>query len=149
MKASSLKRFSLFAEFSEEEREALADLLEERTLPDGKSAFREGSEAEGMVLLTEGRLKLKSKRTGSVLGVLEAPAHLGAVSLFVFGKREVTALADGGATIQLLSRTGLPRLADDSPRAAFRLAEAVAGELAGLVRDGLDALAEHGLEDTK
>ena len=149
MRASQLKQFVLLAEFSEEEREALADLLEERTLPDGKSAFREGAEAEGMVLLTEGRLKLKSKRTGSVLGVLEAPAHLGAVSLFAFGKREVTALADGGATIHMLPRTGLPRLADDSPRAAFRLAEAVAAELAGLVRNGLDVLAEHDLGETK
>ncbi|MCR9093659.1 MAG: cyclic nucleotide-binding domain-containing protein [bacterium] len=149
MRASQLKHFALLAEFSEEEREALADLLEERSLPDGKSAFREGAEAEGMVLLSEGRLKLKSKRTGAVVGVLEAPAHLGAASLFAFGKREVTALADGGATIHLLSRTGLPRLADDSPRAAFRLAEAVAAELAGLVRVGLDALAEHDLGDTK
>lgn len=147
MRASQLKHFALLAEFSEEERESLVELLEERTLPHGKSAFREGAEAEGLVLLSEGRLKLKSKRTGTVVGVLEAPAHLGAASLFAFGKREVTALADGGATIHLLSRSGLPRLADDSPRAAFRLAEAVAAELAGLVRTGLDVLAERDLED--
>ena len=37
---------------------------------------------------------------------------------------------------------GLPRLLDDSPRTAFRLAEAVAGELAGLVRQGLETLTE-------
>ena len=72
MRASQLKQFALLTEFSEEEREALADLLEERALPDGKSAVREGSDAEGMILLTEGRLKLKSKRTGSVVAVLEA-----------------------------------------------------------------------------
>ncbi|MGB0619901.1 MAG: cyclic nucleotide-binding domain-containing protein [Myxococcota bacterium] len=148
MKAPQLKRYALLAEFSEEEREALAGLLEERALPDGKSAFREGAEGEGMVLLSEGRLKLKSKRTGTVVGVVEAPAHFGAASLFAFGKREVTALADGDATIHLLPRTALPRLADESPRAAFRLAEAVAAELAGLVRSGLDGLAEHGLGDT-
>ena len=149
MKASQLKKFALLAEFTEEEREVLADLLEERTLPDGKSAFREGAESEGMVLLAEGRLKLKSKRTGAVVGVVEAPAHLGAASLFTFGKREVTALADGGATVHLLPRSGLPRLADDFPRAAFRLAEAVASELAGLARDGLDTLAEQDLGDAK
>lgn len=148
MKASELKQFALLAEFTEEEREVLADLLEERALPDGKSAFREGAESEGMLLLVEGRLELKSKRTGSVVGVVEAPAHLGAASLFGFGKREVTARSDGGATIHLLPRAGLPRLADDAPRAAFRLAEAVAIELAGLVRSGLDVLAEHDLEET-
>lgn len=149
MKASQLKQFALLAEFTEEEREILVDLLEERSLPDGKSAFREGAESEGLVLLAEGRLKLKSKRTGAVVGVVEAPAHLGAASLFAFGKREVTALADGGATVHLLPRAGLPRLADDAPRAAFRLAEAVAAELAGLVRNGLDVLSEHDLGETK
>lgn len=147
MKASQLKQFALLAEFTEEEREVVADLLEARSLPDGKSAFREGAESEGLVLLAEGRLKLKSKRTGSIVAIVEAPAHLGAISLFAFGKREVTALADGGATIYLLPRAGLPRLADDAPRAAFRLAEAVATELAGLVRNGLDVLAEHDLGD--
>ena len=86
MKADELKRFALFADFSEEDREVLSELLEKRELPNGKSAFREGSEAEGLVLLCNGRLKLKSKRTGTLVGILEAPAHLGAASLFVFGK---------------------------------------------------------------
>lgn len=149
MKASELKQFALLAEFTEEEREVLADLLEERTLPDGKSAFREGAESEGLLLLAGGRLKLKSNRTGAVVGIIEAPAHLGAASLFAFGKREVTAISDGGATIHLLPRAGLPRLVDDAPRAAFRLAEAVAIELAGLVRGRLDVLTDHDLGETR
>jgi len=117
-------------------------LLEKRALLNAKSAFREGSEGEGLVLLESGKLKLKSRRTGSVVGMLEAPAHLGATSLFALGKREVTALADGPCTIWTLSRSGFSRLLDDSPRAAFRLAEAVAGELVALMREGLDTLVE-------
>ena len=142
MSPDVLKRFALLTEFSEEDREALAELLEERRLPDGKSIFREGMEAEGLILLVEGRLRLKSNRTGFVLGVLEAPAHLGAASLFSFGKREVSALAEGPAVVQTLPRTGLPRLAEDAPRAAFRLAEAIAGELAGLARESIGACVE-------
>ncbi len=69
MNASDLKQFALFAEFSEEEREIVVDLLEERKLPDGKSVFREGSESDGLVLLQEGRMKLKSKRTEALLTV--------------------------------------------------------------------------------
>jgi len=137
-----LKQFALMAEFSEEEREFLAELLEKRALLNAKSAFREGSEGEGLVLLESGKLKLKSRRTGSVVGMLEAPAHLGATSLFALGKREVTALADGPCTIWTLSRSSFSRLLDDSPRAAFRLAEAVAGELVALMREGLDTLVE-------
>ena len=142
MNPEDLKQFALMAEFSEEEREFLAELLEKRALLNAKSAFREGSEGEGLVLLESGKLKLKSRRTGSVVGMLEAPAHLGATSLFALGKREVTALADGPCTICTLSRSSFSRLLDDSPRAAFRLAEAVAGELVALVREGLDTLVE-------
>lgn len=146
MNPDELKHFSLLAEFGESEREALAEILEERKLPDGKSAFREGAESEGLVLLTEGRLQLKSKRTGQVIGLLEAPEHLGAAALFAFGRREVTAMAQGAATVQMLPRSGLPRLAEDAPRAAFRLAEAAASELAGMLRQGLDALVEADIE---
>ena len=142
MKQDVLKRFSLLHEFSDEERDALTEVLEKRILPSGKSVFREGSEAEGLVLLEKGNLQLKSRRTGSIVGVLEAEDHLGAASLFMMGKREVTALADGPCTVWTLSRSGLSRLLDDSPRAAFRLAEAVAGELAGLVKPNLDLLVD-------
>jgi CRP/FNR family transcriptional regulator len=139
-----LKAFALLAELNDEDREALAELLEDRELPDGKSAFREGSEGEGLVLLSEGQLELKSRRTGAVVGTLEAPQHLGAASLFAFGKREVTALASGPATVSILLRSKLPRLVEDAPRAAYRLAEAVAGELAALMRQQLEVLIEHG-----
>jgi len=143
MNPEDLKRFALLTEFSEEERACLADVLETRELPNGKSAFREGSEGDGLVLLEAGRLRLKSRRTGDIVGVLEAQEHLGAASLFALGKREVTALADGPCTISTLTRSGLSRLLDDSPRAAFRLAEAVLGELIGLTRASLDTLVEH------
>jgi CRP-like cAMP-binding protein len=98
------------------------------------------------VLLESGRLKLRSGRTQAVVGTLEAPDHLGAASLFSVGKREVTALAEGPCVIWTLSRSALSRLLDDSPRAAFRLAEAVAAELAALARQGADTLVEHASE---
>ena len=47
MNPEDLKQFALLVELSDEEREFLAELLEERELPDGKSAFREGSEGGG------------------------------------------------------------------------------------------------------
>ncbi len=143
MKPEALKRYSLFSELNDEEREVVVSLLEERKLADCKSAFREGAESDGLVLLESGRLKLRSGRTGSVVGSLGAPDHLGAASLFALGKREVTALADGACVVFILSRSALARLVDDSPRAAFRLAEAVAAELAGLARQSADSLVEH------
>lgn len=143
MRASELKRFGLLSALTEEDREALAELLEERRVADAKSVFREGSGGEGLVLLAHGQLNLKSKSHGGYVGSVSAPDHLGAISLFSVGTREVTAVAEGECTIWELSRSGLSRLADDAPRAAFRLAEAVMTEVAGLVRPGLDALVDH------
>lgn len=146
MKPEVLKQFSLLAEFSEEERDALIEVLEKRILPNGKSIFREGAEAEGLVLLEKGSLKLKSRRTGGIVGVLEAQEHLGGGALFGLGQREVTALADGPSTVWTLSRSGLARLVEDSPRAAFRLAEAIASELVSLLKPSVDLLVEHTVE---
>ncbi len=142
MSPDGLKRYALFAQLTDEEREFVVTLLEERKLGDGKSAFREGSESEGLILLDSGRLKLRSQRSPGVIGTLQAPDHLGAASLFAVGKREATALADGACSVWILSRSALSRLVDDCPRAAFRLAEAVAAELAGLTRQGLATLVE-------
>jgi CRP-like cAMP-binding protein len=142
MISAELKRFALLAEFSDEDREALADLLDVKDLRDGQRAFREGSHADGLVLLVEGSLKLMNRRHGDQLGTLTGPYHLGAASLFSIGKREVTAIAEGPCKLWLLPRAALSRLAEDAPTAAFRLAEAVAAELAGLTRQGLDALAD-------
>ena len=46
-------------------------------------------------------------------------------------------------TVFRMFRAGLSRLAEDAPRAAYRLAEATAAELAALTRQGLDVLVEH------
>lgn len=140
MTPSALKRFALFAELSDEERESVVGLLEKRSLLDGKSAFREGTESDGLVLLESGRLKLRSARRSGVVGTLEAPAHLGAASLFVLGPREVTALADGPCVTYTLSRSALSRLAEDAPGAAYRLAAATAADLAGIAREGIAPL---------
>lgn len=142
MTPDALKRYALFSQLTDEEREFVVTLLEERKLGDGKSAFREGSESDGLILLESGRLKLRSQRSPGVIGTLQAPDHLGAASLFSVGKREVTALADGACSVWILSRSALSRLVDDCPRAAFRLAEAVAAELAGLARQGLPTIVE-------
>lgn len=95
------------------------------------------------MLLARGQLNLKSKRKGGFVGSVTAPYHLGAVSLFSLGKREVTAIAEGACTIWTLSRSGLSRLSGDAPRAAFRLAEATVTELASLTRTGIEVLVEH------
>jgi CRP-like cAMP-binding protein len=140
MNAAELKRFPLLAEFDDEDREALAELVDEHTASKGVPLFREGSEAEGLLLVLSGDVRLESRRTGSSDRV-GAGAALGALSLMVVGPREATALAESACRVLLLPRTSFHRLTSDHPRTACRLAEAIVREMAATLRDGLEAIA--------
>lgn len=135
-----LKQFALLAEFSEEDREALGELLEEQELAAGRRIFSEGNEADGLVLIVEGSARLESGRTGDS-EVVEAGHALGTLSLVAFGPREVTAKATTACSVLRLSRESFRRLVDDHPRTACHLLEAVVADLSALVRRDLDRLA--------
>lgn len=143
MTPDELKRFAVLAECSDEDREAIAPLLEERQLRAGSPLFREGSEAEALVLVAEGALRLESRRAGD-LGTVGAGGALGGVALVLAGKREVGAVAAVPSRLWLLDRAAFRRLVADAPRAACRIAEGVLGQLAGALRDQLDRLATSG-----
>jgi lysophospholipid hydrolase len=135
-----LKRFALFAELGENELELLDDLLEPVSVRAGQQLFREGQEADGLLLLHAGRLRFESARAGD-LGEVEPGAEMGAFSLVVAGRREATAVAAEDVELFRLSRTAFHRFAEDSPRGACRVLEAALRELAGSLRKGLDRLA--------
>ena len=143
MTALRLKEFSLLAELTDEDRETLAEVLEERVLRAGRRIFSEGTEAEGLVLVAAGTLRIESRRSGASERV-EAPVALGALSLVAVGPRECTVVADSECTVLLLPRTAFRRLVDDAPRTACRLLEGMVDETAALVRSALDPLASEG-----
>jgi len=143
--AVDLKRFALFEELSEEEREVLADEVERIELEPGDVLFREQEEASGLVLVLEGRVRLESSRAGE-LGSVGPGTALGAVSLVAVGPREASAVADSACSIFLLRRSTFRRLAADAPRAACRLAEAIARDAAALLRAGLEPLVRNAVD---
>ena len=140
MTPEDLKRFALLTEFSDADREALAELLEEKRVAKGRRIFSEGTESEGLVLVVSGRARVESRRSADS-GVLEAGSALGALSLIALGQRESTIFAVTECNVLILPRTAYRRLADDYPRTACRLMEAIVDELTGLIRSGLDLLA--------
>lgn len=140
-----LKRFALLGELSEEERDVVADELEAMSIAEGEVLFEEGEESHGLVLVVEGRFRLESRRTGS-LGAAHPGQVLGAASLVAIGTREATAVAETASRVLLLRRSSFRRLVEDAPRAACRLAEAVATDLAALVRAGLDTIAPRAVD---
>ena len=148
MSAVELKRFTLFEELSEEEREVLSEGIERIELEPGDVLFREQEEASGLVLLVEGRVRLESQRVGE-LGSVGPGSALGAVSLVTVGPREASAIAESACSIFLLRRSTFRRLADDAPRAACRVAEAIARETAAFLRAGLEPLVRSAVDRTQ
>jgi len=137
---SDLKRFSLFSDLTDSDLEAVAALLEPIELVPGRQCFREGQEAEGLLLIDRGELRLESQRSGE-LGSSGGGTALGGLSLLVIGPREVTAIAVVPTRVLQLSRAAFLRLAEDDPRTGLRLAQAIAAEFAGAVREDLDRIA--------
>jgi CRP-like cAMP-binding protein len=136
-----LKRFPLLAELSDSDREALFDLLEPKTFRKGRSVYRETSEADGLVLIVSGAVRLSSRRS-SETAVFGEGAALGTASLLCVGQREATAKAESDCEVLLLARTAYRRLVEDFPRAGCRLSEAIAADLSAMLRQSLDALTE-------
>lgn len=137
MNAADLKTIPLLAEFGDEDREAIVELLEEQDVAAGRRIFSEGEESEGLVLLLEGRVRLEL-RSGEVLGHLDAGAALGGISLVAFGKRGTTVFCEGMCRVARLERSGYRRLADDYPRTACRLVEAILKQLGEDVHEAFE-----------
>ena len=133
MNGPDLKRFTIFQELSEEEREAISEMFEERVLDDGETLFYEGDDAEALVLVSAGTLVLSSSKCAEP-GTAAAPAAVGEFSLFGFGVRETCAISQGTTTVMQLRREDFRRFVDDEPRAALRLAEAVLAEISARAR---------------
>jgi CRP-like cAMP-binding protein len=131
--ATALKPFALFSDLGDGEREELAELLEERDLSAGETLFVEGEESDALVLVLRGSVELASRRSVEKIAV-GAGGTIGVLALVAVGARETTAIGVDASELRLLRREEFLRFAEDHPRAAFRIAAAVAAEVAQHVR---------------
>jgi CRP/FNR family transcriptional regulator len=134
---ATLGAFALLEEIGEQERLELARYLVERELAAGAELFREGDEADEMLLLSSGRVRLE--HDGQPLGAVGRGEVLGALAIIAVGARECDALVEEPTRVLALSRTSYQRLRSECPSAALRLQEAILRTLAGSVRQLLRA----------
>jgi NTE family protein len=134
--ASELKRFAIFADLGEGEREELAALLEERDLSAGETLFEEGDDADALLLVLDGRLELRSRRRAEPLSI-GAGETMGGLALFAVGTRAVQAMGAEPTALRLLRREDFLRFAEDQPRAAFRIAAALVADVAQHAREAV------------
>lgn len=136
MNPNDLKQFAPFRDLSAEELDLLLPLLEERTLAKGRRVMSEGEDAEGLLLLAQGSVRVATEQGHE--GEIAAPAVFGTAALVSVGTRAMTAVALEPSSVHVLTRTAFHRFADDAPRAAVRLLESIVADFATLLRQGTD-----------
>jgi CRP-like cAMP-binding protein len=137
--ALELKRFALFGDLGDGEREELALLLEERDVSAGETLFEAGDEADALLLVARGRIEL-ARRGGAEKVALGEGECFGGLALFAVGARAVDATGAESSELWLLRREEFLRFAEDHPRAAFRIAAALASDVAQHARAMLDSV---------
>lgn len=138
-----LDRFPLLARLGPLERQALGEELEILDVGPGTLLFEEGDPAEGLLLVAEGRVRVRSRRSAEA-AELGAGAALGAFSLALRGVREARAETTSRSRLLLLRRDAYERLAASAPAAACRLLEGVIADTASLLRSELEPADAHG-----
>lgn len=138
MSALDLRRFELLRGLSQQEREIVARFVQAVDAAPGRVLFDAGDEAHGLVMVDAGRVRVER---GEVLIGFAGPGDaFGGLALARVGTREVRAVAETPARLLVLGRSAFVRLADEAPRTACRVLEAILADLAGLVRAGLGPL---------
>jgi len=132
----ALKRFALFADLGDAERDELAALLEERDVSAGETLFEAGDDADALLLVLDGAVELTAGGSGATLRLGGGDA-IGGLSLFAVGTRETRAVGREATALRLLRREDFLRYAEDHPRAAFRIAAALASDVAQHARAAL------------
>ena len=133
MDASELKGFPELCELSAGDRTALVALLEPQHFASGRRVSHAGTEAEGLILVARGQIRLElsnAKHTET----LDAPVALGAHSLISVGPSLATVIAQTPCAVWRLDRSAYRRLVDDEPRVACRLLEGILAQSASLSR---------------
>ena len=131
-----LGRCRALGDLTGEQLQALAGLMEPREYESGESLFREGDEAEEVLVIAQGSVRLERERT--TLGVIGEGEMLGGVSMASVGRRACDAIAAEEVRALALSRGAYTQLRVDHPAIALALQDGLLREIATCVR----ALAE-------
>jgi CRP-like cAMP-binding protein len=131
-------RFPAITEhLSRRELEALAAALQPLTLAAGATLIEEGQSADTLYLVVDGTLRVTIDVAGKqrAVGVLEAGAIVGEVSLMDPGPASATVTGDGEVRLDALSHPALDELARREPHVGAAILRALCHVLSDRLRD--------------
>jgi uncharacterized membrane protein len=128
--AASLAELKIFETLSNEDRSALAEVIDEMKVPEGETLFQAGEPGDALFVVRAGEIELYIKdNVGQkiVLNVATAGDMFGEVALLDSGARTATAIALSDSDLLVLDRDDLMLLFQKRPEAALHMLGVMSG----------------------
>jgi len=123
-----LANIKMFELLDEDDRVALAAMVDEKTVPSGQTLFEAGDPGDSLFIVREGQIELFIKdNTGQkiVLHTAEPGDMFGELAMLDSGARSATALALSASVLLVLDREDLVMLFKRIPEAALHMLAAL------------------------
>lgn len=127
---SFLANIKMFELLDEDDRVALANVVDELKVPAGHTLFQAGDPGDSLFIVREGQIELFIKDTAGqkiVLHTAEAGDMFGELAMLDSGARTATALALTESEVLVLDRDDLVMLFQRKPEAALHMLAALTG----------------------
>jgi len=128
--AASLAEIELFDALNDEDRSALADVIDSRKIAQGETLFQAGEPGDSLFIVRSGEIELYIKDTVGqkiILNVASAGDMFGELALLDSGARTATAVALSDTDLLVLDRGDLLLLFQKKPDAALHMLGAISG----------------------
>jgi CRP/FNR family cyclic AMP-dependent transcriptional regulator len=125
-----LANIKMFELLNEGDRIALAEVVDELTLPEGHTLFQAGDPGDSLFIVRSGQIELFIKDTAGqkiVLTTAEEGDMFGELAMLDTGPRTATALALSESEVLVLDRDDLVLLFQRQPEAALHMLAALSG----------------------
>lgn len=125
-----LSNIRMFELLNEDDRQALAQVVDELTIPAGHTLFQAGDPGDSLFIVREGTIELFIKDTAGqkiVLTVAECGDMFGELAMLDSGPRTATAIALTDSGVLVLDREDLVLLFQRKPEAALHMLASLSG----------------------
>lgn len=125
-----LSNIRMFELLNEDDRQALAQVVDELTIPAGHTLFQAGDPGDSLFIVREGTIELFIKDTAGqkiVLTVAECGDMFGELAMLDSGPRTATAIALTESGVLVLDREDLVLLFQRKPEAALHMLASLSG----------------------
>jgi len=125
-----LNNINMFEHLNEDDRLALAEVVDELDVPAGHTLFQAGDPGDSLFIIKSGQIELFIKDTVGqkiVLTTAESGDMFGELAMLDSGPRTATALALTSSEVLILDRSDLILLFQRKPEAALHMLAALSG----------------------